>query len=157
MEATTFELWSWRISKTFRIIIIYFVLWPIFLASIPATIYQGVILAGDFFTALRDWWHYKETLPSENSWMGIGIIITGLIWIFGSAVANTPDYKDDTTRFNEFIQRSRSSSEAYQKQREIERAREKTLWGKIKDVFVYTWGAVVLTMGAVLIVKKLFF
>jgi hypothetical protein len=152
IEATTWELWQWRIAKTFRVILFYFIAWPVFLASIPATIYMGYVLIGDILTGIRDWWHYKESLPSENSWMGLGIIVTGLIWIVGMSWADSP-VKDETTRFNEFIQQTRSANEYAQKEREM----PKTLLGKIWHYTVLTYGVLMLCMLAALAVKELFF
>ncbi|WP_379921720.1 hypothetical protein [Erythrobacter sp. R86502] len=157
MEATTFELWSWRISEAVRFVFIYLIAWPVFIASIPATIYMGVTIAGDILSGIRDWWHYKEVLPSENRWMGLAIIVTGLIWVVGMGVADSPPGKDNTTRFNEFIRSSRSSQEYADKQREIEKTRDKTRWDKFKDFITLTYGVLMLAMLAALGLKELFF
>lgn len=151
LEATTGELWSWRITQVVRAFFKYLVAWPIFLASIPATIYMGFVLVGDFLSGLRDWWHYKETIPSGNGWMGLAIIVTGLIWIVGMSVADTP-VKDETTRFNEFIRNSRAAKDFQEKERE----KPKTIFGKVWHYVTLTYGVLMFAMLVALVVKELF-
>ncbi|MXO50126.1 hypothetical protein GRI42_02260 [Erythrobacter gaetbuli] len=154
VEHTDKEARAWALERIFgRLKML--LAWIALLVSAPLTLFLGAKGIAAALNGIRDWWHYVEPTPDPDAWIYLGLFFgAGFVWLLSYHYVDASAVSEDK-RFNDFIRRRRNANEAFERAAERERLREKTLWDKVKAVFVIIYGSAMLLMLVALLLKSL--